>query len=88
MLVRTECGLIPIVRQFRPSVEEFTWELPAGTVDAGETPEDAAAVVEEETGLSAGNCSTLGTSIQYRADSSRCSCILYHDTFSSAAGGL
>jgi ADP-ribose pyrophosphatase len=31
------------VRQFRPAIGEETWELPAGLVDAGETPEAAAA---------------------------------------------
>ena len=27
-------GKIPIVRQYRPALERFTWELPAGLVDA------------------------------------------------------
>lgn len=31
------------VRQFRPAIGAETWELPAGLVDEGETPEDAAA---------------------------------------------
>ena len=36
----TPDGRIPIVRQYRPALERFTWELPAGLVDEGE---DAAA---------------------------------------------
>ena len=31
-------GRIPIVRQYRPALEDFSWELPAGLVDAGEDP--------------------------------------------------
>jgi 8-oxo-dGTP pyrophosphatase MutT (NUDIX family) len=34
----TPDGRIPIVRQYRPAMERFTWELPAGLVDAGEDP--------------------------------------------------
>ena len=29
-------GLIPLVRQYRPCVEDFTWEFPAGTLEDGE----------------------------------------------------
>ena len=30
IVARTPGGRIPIVRQYRPAVEAFTWELPAG----------------------------------------------------------
>ena len=33
----TPNGRIPIVRQYRPALETFSWELPAGLIDAGET---------------------------------------------------
>jgi ADP-ribose pyrophosphatase len=48
----TEQRLVPIVRQYRPCVERFTWEFPAGTIDAGESAEDAARrELREEAGL-------------------------------------
>jgi len=34
----TPDGRIPIVRQYRPALERFTWELPAGMVEKGEDP--------------------------------------------------
>jgi 8-oxo-dGTP pyrophosphatase MutT (NUDIX family) len=41
----TPDGRIPIVRQYRPALERFTWELPAGMVEKGE---DAAACCQRE----------------------------------------
>jgi ADP-ribose pyrophosphatase len=38
-----EPGHVVLVRQFRYAVNASLWELPAGSVDAGETPEAAAA---------------------------------------------
>jgi ADP-ribose pyrophosphatase len=53
---------IPIVRQYRPALEGFTWELPAGLVDSGE---DAAACCRrelmEETGFVARAVHALGS---------------------------
>ena len=54
-------GRIPIVRQFRPAVEQYTWELPSGLVDRGEDPETACRrELLEETGLRAERLAYLG----------------------------
>jgi ADP-ribose pyrophosphatase len=47
-----EPGRVMLVRQFRFAVNAFLWELPAGSVDDGETPEQAARrECHEEVGL-------------------------------------
>jgi ADP-ribose pyrophosphatase YjhB (NUDIX family) len=57
----TPDGRIPIVRQYRPAVEDFTWELPAGLVEHGENPEAACArELLEETGYSVRAVHSLG----------------------------
>jgi ADP-ribose pyrophosphatase len=38
-----EPGRIVLIRQYRYAVNAWLWELPAGSVDEGETPEQAAA---------------------------------------------
>lgn len=37
-----EPGKIVLIRQFRYAVNQWLWEFPAGSVDPGEQPEDAA----------------------------------------------
>jgi ADP-ribose pyrophosphatase len=45
-------GRIVLIRQYRHSVKRVLWELPAGSIDAGEAPEAAARrECEEETKL-------------------------------------
>jgi 8-oxo-dGTP pyrophosphatase MutT (NUDIX family) len=62
IVARTPAGLIPVVRQYRPALEMFTWELPAGLVDAGEDPaESCRRELLEETGLPARTIHALGT---------------------------
>ena len=49
-----EKGQLLVVRQYRPAIGDCTREIPAGALDAGEEPADAAArEFEEETGLRA-----------------------------------
>ena len=43
---------IVMIRQYRYPLDEYLYELPAGLIDAGETPEEAAVrEMKEETGL-------------------------------------
>ena len=37
-----EAGHVVLIRQYRHAVNQWLWELPAGSVDEGETPEQAA----------------------------------------------
>src|SRR3954470_10871094 len=61
IVAMTPGGKIPIVRQYRPALEAFVWELPAGLVDAGETPIDCARrELLEETGFPARVIHPLG----------------------------
>lgn len=54
-------GRIPIVRQYRPTMETFTWELPAGLVDPGEDPVACCRrELMEETGLGVRAVHALG----------------------------
>jgi ADP-ribose pyrophosphatase len=51
----TEDGAVILIRQFRPPLNCFVVELPAGLCEAGEQPEDAARrELTEETGYAAG----------------------------------
>ena len=69
ILARTQSGLIPIVRQYRPAVEAYTWELPSGLLQEKETPGEACRrELKEETGLKAKRVRYIGS---YYADTGR-----------------
>jgi 8-oxo-dGTP pyrophosphatase MutT (NUDIX family) len=69
ILATTPNDRIPIIRQYRPAVEGFTLELPAGLVDSGEDPRKACMrELREETGLTALSVASLGT---YYSDTGR-----------------
>jgi ADP-ribose pyrophosphatase len=57
----TAGGEIILVRQYRPAIGRWAWELPAGTLKPGEDPAAAAArECQEEIGLVPGRLERLG----------------------------
>ncbi len=51
-----------LIRQFRHAANGYIWEIPAGRLDSGETPEQCAVrELAEETGMSAGRLERLTT---------------------------
>ena len=53
---------VVLIRQFRHAADGFIWEVPAGRLDAGESPEACAGrELEEETGMRAGRLEHLTT---------------------------
>ena len=62
ILARTESGKIPVVKQFRPSIEVYTYEFPAGLAEKNETLEETCKrELLEEAGLMALKVHHLGT---------------------------
>ena len=60
LVVAGNTDSVALVRQFRPATDRFYWSLPAGYIDAGETPEHAALrELREETGIEADNARLL-----------------------------
>lgn len=52
VFVEQKNGMIPLVKQYRPAVEQFTLEFPGGTLDKKMTPQATARQeVFEETGI-------------------------------------
>jgi ADP-ribose pyrophosphatase len=57
-------GRVVLIRQYRPIVAAEIWELPAGTIEAGESPEECAhRELAEETGYAAGRLEPLGEAL-------------------------
>ena len=62
IVVAVDGDQLVVVRQTRAGADGVTVELPAGSLDAGETPEEAAArELDEECGLAAGAWRKLGS---------------------------
>jgi ADP-ribose pyrophosphatase len=60
-IVAVDGGLLVVVRQTRAGAGERTLELPAGSIEDGETPEECAArELVEECGFTAGSWRKLG----------------------------
>jgi ADP-ribose pyrophosphatase len=58
----TDAGEIMLVRQYRPAIGRWAWELPAGTLKDGEEPQRAAArECHEEVGLVPAHLERLGS---------------------------
>lgn len=52
---------IIVIKQFRPAINSYIYELPAGTLEIGETPHLCARrEIKEETGYQAGKLTKLG----------------------------
>lgn len=51
-----------LIRQYRYAIDQYLYEVPAGTMEPGETPiETAHREMIEETGFAAGRLATVGT---------------------------
>ncbi len=54
-------GRVCLLRQYRPVLEDWIWELPAGKIEAGEPPlETARRELAEEAGVTAAQWQALG----------------------------
>lgn len=63
-LTHTSDGRFIVLRQYRPAVEDYTYEVPSGHVDPGETPAQAMLrELKEETACETGDLVLLGVLI-------------------------
>jgi ADP-ribose pyrophosphatase len=68
-----EDGSIGLIKQYRHPVNDYLYEIPAGTMKPGEIPETCAKrELEEETGYAAGQITSLGWAFLLPAYSDEC----------------
>lgn len=73
-----------IIEQYRPPIGKFVVEMPAGLIDANESPESAAIrELEEETGYKADEGGVVESSPVIVSDPGTCSLVLFQMCFSS-----
>lgn len=61
IVVLTPDDKILLSKEYRYVIDDFSWEIPGGGIDSGETPEEAAIrELEEETGLQVTQLEKLG----------------------------
>ena len=61
VLARTKDDKIIVLKQYRPAIEDYTYELPSGHMEEGEKPEEAIVrELEEETACRAADVNFLG----------------------------
>lgn len=57
-------GRVCLIRQYRPAMQDWVWEIPAGKLDPGESPlSTAQRELEEEAGLVARHWRELGSMV-------------------------
>jgi ADP-ribose pyrophosphatase len=62
ILAQPSPDTVIVIRQYRPVISQWIWELPAGSLDPGESPDTAVVrECEEETGFTPAECTLLGS---------------------------
>ena len=62
IIARPAPGQVVLIRQYRPVIGQWIWELPAGSLDEGESPDTAVVrECEEEIGLTPGKVTLLAS---------------------------
>ncbi len=84
-----EDGAIGLIKQYRHPVNDYLYEIPAGTMEADEIPENCAKrELEEETGYAAGQLIALGWTFLLPAYSDECSYVYLAKNLTKTAQNL
>jgi len=84
-----EDGSVGLIKQFRHPVNQYLYEIPAGTMNPGEMPQNCAKrELEEETGYAAGQLIALGWTFLLPAYSDECSYVYLAEKLTKTAQKL